>query len=94
MTDKVAEALPEGTWNNFSLNISHGLGLHYHEAPFIAEVYSKSCPLELKPDMYLAVETYEGDPDTSQGVRLEENFVVTETGYEIFSRFPFEDKLL
>lgn len=94
MTDTVAAALPEGNWKNFSLNISHGLGLHYHEAPFTAEIYSKSCPVELKSDMYLAVETYEGNPEINQGVRLEENFVITEDGYEVFSRFPFEDKLL
>lgn len=94
MTNKVAESLPEGTWKNYSLNISHGLGLHYHEAPFIAEVYSKSCPLELKPNMYLAVETYEGEPNISQGVRLEENFVITEDGYEIFSRYPFDERML
>ena len=94
MTDKVAEALPKGTWENYSLNIAHGLGLHYHEAPFIAEVYSKSCPVELKSDMYLAVETYEGNPDVSQGVRLEENFVLTEDGYEIFSKYPFDDRML
>jgi Xaa-Pro aminopeptidase len=93
-TDKVAEALPKGNWANFSLNIGHGLGLHVHEAPFIAEVYSKDCPTELKPGQYLAIETYAGEPGSDQGVRLEENMVVTETGVELFSRYPFDERFL
>ena len=44
--------------------------------------------------MYVAMETYAGDPESEQGVRLEENLVVTKTGYEIFSRYPFDEKLL
>jgi Xaa-Pro aminopeptidase len=93
-TDKVAKSLPKGTWDNFSLNISHGLGLHVHEAPFTAEVYSESSPVELKSNMYLAVETYIGEPSINQGVRLEDNFVVTETGVELFSRYPFDERFL
>jgi Xaa-Pro aminopeptidase len=94
MTDKVAEALPKGNWSNFSLNIAHGLGIYTHEAPFILESYSKGCPLELKPNMYIAIETYEGEPGGSCGVRLEENLVVTEKGYEIFSKYPFDERML
>ncbi len=93
-TDKVAQALPKGNWANFSLNIGHGLGLHVHEAPFIAEIYSKECPTELKAGQYLAIETYEGESGSDQGVRLEQNFVVTKTGYEVFSRYPFDERLL
>jgi len=94
MTDKVAAALPKPTWADFSLNIGHGLGLYLHEAPFIAEMYSKQCPMELKSNMYLAIETYGGEPGGSCGVRLEENLVITEKGYEIFSRYPFDERML
>ncbi len=93
-TDKVAEALPKGDWSNYSLNIGHGLGLVVHETPSIVEAYSKSCPTEIKENMYIALETYAGDPVSEQGVRLEENLVVTKEGYEIFSRYPFDEKLL
>ena len=49
---------------------------------------------EIKENMYIALETYAGDPESEQGVRLEENLVVTKEGYEIFSRYPFDEKLL
>ena len=42
--------------------------------------------------MVLALETYVGE--NGQGVRLEENLIVTETGYEIISRYPHEPKLM
>jgi Xaa-Pro aminopeptidase len=93
-TDKVAEALPKGDWSNYSLNIGHGLGLIVHETPSIVEAYSKACPTEIKENMYIALETYAGDPESEQGVRLEENLVVTKDGYEIFSRYPFDERLL
>jgi Xaa-Pro aminopeptidase len=44
--------------------------------------------------MVLALEVYMGDPSTKQGVRLEENLIVNETGYEIISKYPFEEKFL
>ncbi len=94
MTDKVAAALPEGDWANYSLNIGHGLGLIVHETPSIVDAYSKACPTEIKENMYIALETYAGDPVSEQGVRLEENLVVTKDGYEIFSRYPFDEKLM
>ncbi len=93
-TDIVAEALPKGDWSNYSLNIGHGLGLITHETPSIVEAYSKACPTEIKENMYIALETYAGDPESEQGVRLEENLVVTKDGYEIFSRYPFDERLL
>ena len=45
-----------------------------------------------EPNMVLAIETYVGEG--GQGVRLEENLIVTETGYEIISKFPHEAKLM
>jgi Xaa-Pro aminopeptidase len=93
-TDVVAEALPKGDWANYSLNIGHGLGLIVHETPSIVEAYSKDCPTEIKENMYIALETYAGDAESEQGVRLEENLAVTREGYEIFSRYPFDERLL
>ena len=93
-TDKIVEHFPETNWENYSLNIGHGLGLHEHEAPFFADIYSKECPTEIKENMYLAVETYVGEKGCEQGVRLEENFAVNETGVELFSRYPFDERFL
>ena len=93
-TDKVAEALPVGTWEDFSLNIAHGLGIGGHELPFVTHMFSKDYPMELKPNMYLAIETYAGKPGGGHGVRLEQDIVITETGYETFSRYPFDERML
>lgn len=93
-TDKVAGALPYGTFEDFSLNIAHGLGIGGHEPPFITHMFAKDYPTELKENMYLAVETYAGEPGDTYGVRLEEDIMVTETGYEIFSRYPFDQRML
>jgi Xaa-Pro aminopeptidase len=41
--------------------------------------------------MVLAIETFVGEG--KQGVRLEENLLVTETGYEILSLYPYDSKL-
>ncbi len=94
MSDQVAAQLPETNWANFSLNICHGLGLHEHESPFIADAYSSICPTEIQKNMYMAVETYEGREGSDQGVRLEENFLVNDEGVEIFSRYPFDERFL
>jgi Xaa-Pro aminopeptidase len=94
MTDAVAGALPRADWGNYSLNIGHGLGLAVHETPSITEPYSMEAPTEIRDSTYLALETFAGDPDSDQGVRLEENILVAGSGYEIFSRYPFDEKLL
>lgn len=86
--------LPGGSFEDYSLQIAHGVGLSLHEIPRIIRVWSKDNPIELKPNMYLAMETYAGKPGGNQGVRLEENYVITENGYEMFSRYPFDEKML
>lgn len=55
---------------------------------------SKENPIKLESGVCLALETYAGEPvgSRSQGVRLEENLIVTEDGYEVISRYPFWDE--
>jgi Xaa-Pro aminopeptidase len=93
-TDKLAEHWPEAGFEAYSLNIAHGLGLSIHETPNISDAYSKACPEEIKENMYMAVETYAGQSGCEDGVRLEENFVVTKTGVELFTRYPFDEKFM
>lgn len=86
-----------GQWNepeDFSettLDFGHSVGMSTHEPPFIT-ASSKKHPVPIEPNMVLAIETYVGE--NGQGVRLEENLIVTETGYEIISRYPHEPKLM
>jgi Xaa-Pro aminopeptidase len=90
-TVEVAEKLHEAEdYSEFTLQFGHGIGLSIHEPPYIT-LMSKYDPVVLEPNMTLAVETFVGEG--KQGVRLEENLVVTETGFEIMSRYPFDSRL-
>ena len=48
----------------------------------------------VEPNMTLCVESYIGAPGEPEGVKLEEQILVTETGTELLSEFPFEADLL
>jgi len=91
-TAQVAEKLAEPEdYSESTIHLGHGIGLGTHEPPFITFL-SKNHPIEIKPNMAFAVETYEHNE--RQGVRLEENLVVTEKGYEVISLYPHEEKFL
>ncbi|KIC09105.1 hypothetical protein RA19_16940 [Leisingera sp. ANG-M1] len=49
---------------------------------------------ELQPGMAMCVESYVGEVGGSEGVKLEEQVLITEDGCELLSKFPFEDNLL
>jgi Xaa-Pro aminopeptidase len=44
--------------------------------------------------MVVSVESYIGEKGGREGVKLEEEVLITETGSELISRFPYEDELL
>jgi Xaa-Pro dipeptidase len=48
----------------------------------------------LMPGMVLCVESYIGEVDGAEGVKLEEQVLITDTGHEILSRFPLEASLM
>ena len=77
-------------------SVMHGVGMH-GETPFIAhamdfETYGREG--HLVPGMVVSVESYIGEKGGREGVKLEEEVLVTETGGALISRFPFEDELL
>jgi len=49
---------------------------------------------EFEPGMTVCVESYIGEVGGEEGVKLEEQVLITETGAEPLSTFPFEDELL
>ncbi|QFU00569.1 putative peptidase [Halomonas sp. THAF5a] len=75
---------------------AHGVGMSgeypylYHIADFPDAGYDG----EILPGMTLCVESYLGAEGGNEGVKLEEQLLVTETGTRLLSRFPFEDTLL
>lgn len=44
--------------------------------------------------MTICVESYIGADGGTEGVKLEQQVLITETGVELLSRFPFEDDLM
>ena len=77
-------------------SVMHGCGMH-GEAPFITHIDSfdkYGAEGVLTPNMVLCVESYIGEVDGQEGVKLEEEVVVTPSGAELISKFPFEEDLL
>ncbi|SMH40759.1 Xaa-Pro peptidase family protein [Maritimibacter sp. HL-12] len=88
--------IPERYHANRYYLSAHGCGMTgeypylYHHGDFPNAGYDG----EIVPGMVLCVESYIGAQDGSEGVKLEQQLVVTETGTELLSRFPFEAALL
>ena len=99
-TSDIARAMPEeleeaGKMETTGLlHYGHGIGINLYETPSISRAFSSKYPMKIEKNMTLAIETYAGKPGEREGVRLEENIVVTDSGYELLNLCPHEDKLL
>ncbi len=73
----------------------HGVGMT-DEYPRINPGFRGENPYEgeLEVGMVVCVESYMGAVGESNGVKLEQQVVVTENGYDLITQFPFEEKLL
>jgi Xaa-Pro aminopeptidase len=78
----------------FALQYGHGVGLAIWEKPVISRLVSLDHPVEIKPNMVFALETYWPSTDGWSAARIEEEIVVTETGHEIITRFPANDLMV
>jgi Xaa-Pro aminopeptidase len=88
--------IPETYYENRYYLSAHGCGMTgeypylYHRGDFPDAGYDG----EVLPGMTLCVESYIGAAGGVEGVKLEQQVLVTETGIELLSRFPFEEDLL
>lgn len=88
--------IPEKYHANRYYLSAHGCGMTgeypylYHHADFPASGYDG----EILPGMTLCVESYIGEEGGREGVKLEQQLLITETGVELLSQFPFEEELL
>ena len=89
-----APQLPDKYVKNRYVAIAHGVGLE-DEWPIVMFEDARPNYLgEFQENMVISVEAYFGAEDGNEGVKLEEQGIVTGGGYEIISTAPFEERLL
>ncbi len=76
--------------------IMHGVGLcdEYPSIRYREDLEHHGYDGELVPGMALCVEAYVGAVRGKEGVKLEDQIIITETGFENLTKFPFENKFL
>jgi Xaa-Pro aminopeptidase len=74
----------------------HGVGLcdEYPSIRYPEDLEGHGYDGVLEPGMALCVEAYVGAVGGKNGVKLEDQVVITENGFENLTRYPFEAKLL
>jgi Xaa-Pro aminopeptidase len=100
-TDDIARLWPAATdfgfadeMAAFGLQFGHGLGLGLHERPIISRLNSLEHPVEIRPGMVFALETYCPASDGFSAARIEEEVVVTQDGPRILTLFPAQDLIV
>jgi Xaa-Pro aminopeptidase len=100
-TDQIASVWPtakdlgfEDEAACFGLQFGHGLGVGLYESPMISRLHSFEDPVEIKPGMVFALETYCPATDGVSAARIEEEVVVTADGNRILTRFPAQELLV
>jgi Xaa-Pro dipeptidase len=74
-------------------DLAHGLGLWLYEYPIINRLWSLKYPMTIEKNMTMAIEAMEFDPLVGR-TKLEEMGVVTDDGFEIFTKMPVEDIMI
>jgi Xaa-Pro aminopeptidase len=74
----------------------HGVGLcdEYPSIRYPQDLEGHGYNGVLEPGMCLCVEAYIGEVGGKEGVKLEDQVVITEDGYENLTNYPFEEELL
>lgn len=75
--------------------IAHGVGM-CDEYPHINPVFRGSLTYDdvLQSGMVICIESYMGEVGEKNGVKLEQQIIITDTGYELMTEFPFEEDLI
>lgn len=75
--------------------VGHGLGMsgEFPNIPHAKPGQAYPLPGAVEPGMVICIESYIGSAAAGQGVKLEEQLLVTETGCERLSTMPFDARL-
>ncbi len=74
----------------------HGVGLcdEYPAIMYPEDWESGGYDGVLQPGMTLTAEVYLGEVGGKEGVKLEDQVLITETGYELLTHYPFDNRLM
>jgi Xaa-Pro dipeptidase len=92
----LAHRMPERFRANEQPAIAHGSGL-CNEFPLLIhsdKIRAKGHDGMIEPGMIICVESYAGEPGGKEGVKLEQQILVTEDGPELLSDIEFEEAFL
>ncbi len=75
--------------------VGHGLGMsgEFPNIPHKKPGQAYPLPGAVEPGMVICIESYIGSAEAGQGVKLEEQLLVSATGCERLSRMPFDTRL-
>lgn len=75
--------------------LAHGVGLcdEYPCIRYPEDVEALGCDDVLRPGQVFSVEAYVGAEGASQGIKLEDMLLITETGNELLTHYPFDAQL-
>ena len=88
--------LPDSCLPNRYSALIHGVGLcdEYPFVPYREDFEAVGYDGVVEPGMVLCVESYMGELGGEEGVKLEQQVLITDSGTELLSTYPFEDELL
>jgi Xaa-Pro aminopeptidase len=88
--------MPESCRPNRYSVVIHGIGLcdEYPSCVYLEDFETSGYDGLLEADMTVCVESFIGEAGGREGVKLEQQVLITETGVELLSTFPFEEELL
>jgi Xaa-Pro dipeptidase len=92
---RLAYPVPEECRTNAYPCIMHAVGMcdEYPQAkPLFRGVNPYDCSLQA--GMVVCIESYMGPEGERDGVKLEQQVLITESGYELLTTFPYEESLL
>jgi Xaa-Pro aminopeptidase len=76
--------------------VMHGVGLadEYPHCAYGEDFARSGYDGHFEAGMTICVESYIGEVGGGEGVKLEEQVLITETGAQVLSTYPFDDELL
>ena len=93
---KAGDLLPPAYRRNRYSTVCHGVGLcdEFPHCAYPEDLENEGTNGHFQPGATVSMESYVGAEGGAEGIKLEQQILITETGVEILSQAPFGDELL